>query len=140
MFPAKRGMKMKGSLKKWLAVIPLLGLALVGCRASSVPAYTDSGVPIDVRVNQEFTIWVPIETVGQPYFWEQTYDTTKLALIDSTCVICSPETQNSVGIYGSYDIFHYRALTTGQTAVKMTDKNPLTALVYDEMTFTVNIQ
>jgi predicted secreted protein len=131
---------MKGSLKKWLAVIPLVSMALAGCSGSNVPAFTDPEVPITVRVNQEFTIWVPIQTIGQPYFWEQTYDKAKLALIESTCVICSPETQNSVGIYGSYDVFRYRALTPGQTTVKLTDKNPITLLVYDDTTFTVNIQ
>ncbi len=131
---------MKSSLKKWLAVIPLLGLALVGCRGGSVPAFTDPTIPIDVRVNQEFTLWVPVETIGLPYFWEQNYDTAKLALIESTCVICSPEAQNSVGIYGSYDVFRYRALAPGQTTVKMTDRNPTTLIVYDEATFTINIR
>ena len=129
---------MKGCLKKWLAVIPLVSLALVGCQ--STPAFTDPEIPIDVRVNQEFTIWVPIQTIGQPYFWEQDFDTTKLALLESTCVICSPDAQNSVGIYGSYDVFRYRALAPGQTSVKMTDKNPITLIVYDERTFTVSIR
>jgi hypothetical protein len=111
--------------RNFVALIGIFSLLITGCaRPAPLPTYTFQDIPIEAKVNEQFIILVEIDVRDFQYFWEQDFDSSKLQLIQSTCVLCSPDTITYGQIQGPYNSFHYRALEQGSTTITMTHRRP----------------
>jgi predicted secreted protein len=142
---------------KKIVVIALFSLAvslfLSGCTKGqeSIPTFSDPAQPITVESGQQFVIYLPYNP-DTGFTWYEEYDSSKLELVQSTCVLCQTGQQQFLqgqgydisGGYGnippSAQYSQFRALSKGETKITMAYKNSPTADPVETQTFTVVIQ
>jgi len=125
-------------------ILPLIGLILtiflvVGC-SSTVQAYTDPEVTIDVGANDEFVILIALESnPSTGYSWEASYDETRLELVEETYELGEYAKQGLVGAGGT-ELFRFKALKSGEANITMEYKRPWEEEVLEQKVFTVEVK
>jgi predicted secreted protein len=129
------------------------GLVLSGCAKGqeTIPTFSDPAQPITVKAGQQFVIYLPYNP-DTGFTWHEEYDSSKLELVQSTCVLCQAgQLQFLQGqgydISGGYSNIppsaqysQFRALSKGETKITMAYKDSPTADPVETQTFTVVIQ
>jgi len=125
-------------------ILHLIGLILtiflvVGC-SSTVQAYTDPEVTIDVGANDEFVILIALESnPSTGYSWEASYDETRLELVEETYELGEYAKQGLVGAGGT-ELFRFKALKSGEANITMEYKRPWEEEVLEQKVFTVEVK
>ena len=142
---------MKKRLMVILAPIVLLSL-IAGCTAGgrvSIPTYVNPVETIFVDAGEQFVIQLSYDRdVG--YLWYEEYDTSKLELVQSTCVVCLADEEEVLARLGytyyglagelSAQFSEFKALEAGETQVTMSYRSSQTAEPVETQTFTVIIE
>jgi len=127
-------------MKKWLILISAIILALTlvtGCGGGDIETYSDAGQPINIGVNQEFTIALGSNpTTG--YSWQESHDESFLELVAKSYQP-GAEAKEIVGAGGT-EYFQFKALKPGETELVMTYKRSWEEESLEQLVFTVNIE
>ena len=85
-----------------------------------------TGNKINVATNQNFTIRLR-SNPSTGYRWQENYDHTYVSLVNKTFV-SDPNPSGKVGV-GGYDVYTFKALKTGTSAIRFDDFCPAHTLV-----------
>ena len=125
-------------------LLPLMGLILAACLvagcSSTVQAYTDPEVTIDISADDEFVVLIALEsnpTTG--YSWEASYDETRLELVEETYELDEYAEQGLVGAGGT-ELFCFKALKSGEAKITMDYKRSWETEVLEQKVFTVEVE
>ena len=125
-------------------LLPLMGLILAACLvagcSSTVQAYTDPEVTIDISANDEFVVLIALEsnpTTG--YSWEASYDETRLELVEETYELDEYAEQGLVGA-GGIELFRFKSLKSGEAKITMDYKRSWETEVLEQKVFTVEVK
>ncbi|MFC1875154.1 protease inhibitor I42 family protein [Chloroflexota bacterium] len=125
-------------------LLPLMGLILAACLvagcSSTVQAYTDPEVTIDIGANDEFVVLIALEsnqTTG--YSWEASYNETRLELVEETYELGEYAEQGLVGAGGT-ELFRFKALKSGEAKITMDYKRSWETEVLEQKVFTVEVK
>ena len=94
-----------------------------------------TGNKIGVAEYQNFTIRLR-SNPGTGYRWQESYDSTYVSLVNKTFV-SDPHPSGMVGV-GGYDVYTFKALKIGTTAIRFDDFCPAHTLV-NSTTYTIVI-
>ncbi len=137
----------------WLFTgIAVIGLFMLSCAPKTqpaVPTYTDPTQTITVSKNGQFVIQLAYDPASG-YTWYEDYDSNRLHLLESTCVLCRVGATEFIGrqgfnIYGgqaplAVQYARFAALEAGETRVTMSYKTSATSEAVEQLTFTVSVQ
>ncbi|MCJ7763899.1 MAG: protease inhibitor I42 family protein [Dehalococcoidales bacterium] len=129
-------------MKKFLPLFMgvLLTVCLVAGCSSTVQAYTDPEVTIDISANNKFVILIALEsnpTTG--YSWEASYDETRLELVEETYELGDYAEQGLVGAGGT-ELFRFKALKSGEAKITMDYKRSWETEVLGQKVFTIEVK
>ena len=125
-------------------LLPLMGLILAACLvagcSSTVQAYTDPEVTIDIGADDEFVVLIALESnPSTGYSWEASYDETRLELVEETYELGEYAEQGLVGAGGT-ELFRFKALKSGEAKITMDYKRPWETEVLEQKVFTVEVK
>ncbi len=143
---------MKKRLMVMVAAIVLLSL-IAGCTVEggvSIPTYTNPVEDIVVSAGEKFAIKLSYNP-DAGYLWYEEYDSSKLELLQSTCVLCLEGEEEFLARSGyTYDFWlddgisaqfsEFKALKAGETKITMSYKTSATTEAVEEQIFTVIIK
>ena len=129
-----------------LIILVLMGsLFIAGCTTSTTTenktanatttATATTGSQIGVAQGQDFTIRLR-SNPGTGYRWQESYDSTYVSLVNKTFV-SDPHPSGMVGV-GGYDVYPFKALKTGTTAIRFDNISPAQQVV-NSTTYTIII-
>ena len=125
-------------------LLPLMGLILAACLvagcSSTVQAYTDPEVTIDIGADDEFVVLIALESnPSTGYSWEASYDETRLELVEETYELGEYAEQGLVGAGGT-ELFRFKALKSGEAKITMDYKRSWETEVLEQKVFTVEVK
>ena len=132
-----------------IVLLPLIAGCTVGGRAS-IPTYTNPVEDIVVSVGEKFAIQLSYNP-DAGYLWYEEYDSSKLELLQSTCVLCLVGEEEFFArsgytfVYTSDDrisaqFSEFKALKAGETKITMSYQTSATAEAVEAQIFTVIIK